>query len=562
MQETAPGVFEAVLQPPPEAHPQLAIVSAITPAGVAFAGLPLVGRGVAVARTEPNARITVEIRGRVFGPVLADDRGIARVPVEVPPGVSFALHHGKPLDLRVPPLRQAHLVVVPAALRADREDVVTVYAFAATADGEPWAGAPLALSASAGSLGPPREVAPGALAATWTLPPGPAGAVSVEAGLPSGPPARLELPRPAGPPAQVAVRLGATRLVAGDAPVEVVVEVADAAGNRAGGDVRIASSFGDLSGPVRDASGAVRASLAVPSRLEGRGEAVVEARVGEAGGRRAVALAPAPPARLSVAVDRSELMADGRSGADVTISVADRFGNGVDEPAPEIETRQGAVAETSRIAPGEFRTRYSSRRLREDGEDALVVRAGELVERRPLRLVAPPRQLGATVRAGALHAFGGFTAPYVQAAMEAWPAGLGGFGLSLGIGRAASGRTEQAELGGTLRPVEASSVLWPLEITAMVRRPLSGSLTASAGAGGRAVRVHSTLLLNGVRTADEWGWAPGAQAQAGLAYELPSWHARVRLDALLAWQADPGMLSFRGALRTFGLAVGVSHDVL
>src|SRR5574342_1096099 len=45
LRETAPGVFEAVLQPPPEAHPQLAIVSAIGPDGVAFAGLPLVGRG-------------------------------------------------------------------------------------------------------------------------------------------------------------------------------------------------------------------------------------------------------------------------------------------------------------------------------------------------------------------------------------------------------------------------------------------------------------------------------------------------------------------------------------
>ena len=563
VREVGPGVFEAVLMPPSETHPQVAIVAALAPGGVVFAGLPLVGRGVAVARTEPNASITVEIRGRVFGPAVADGRGVAHVPVEVPPGVTFARHRGKPLDLRVPPLRQVHVVVEASALRADREEVLTVHAFAATPEGAPWAGAPLALSVSAGRLGPPREVAPGALAAEWTLPPGPSGPVTVEARLPQGPPARRELARPAGPPAKVAVKLGAARVVAGDPPVAVVVEVADAAGNRAGGDVRIASSFGDVSGPARDANGDVRAELKVPERLEGRVEAVVEAKAGEAGDRRAVALSPAAPARIDVALSRTELTADGRSGSDLSITISDRFGNGVDDPAPEIVTARGKVVPASRVGPGLYRARYAPGWLRDGGEDAVVVRAGRLVAREPVHLRAPPRQVAATLRGGALHAFGGFTAPYLQAAIDAWPVALGGsLGFSLAIARVGSSRREQADAAGTLHAVETSSALWPVELSLVARRPLPGRFAGFAGAGVRAVRVHSTAALDGRRLSDEWGWALGLQTQAGVAYELPAWHARVRLDAILAWQEDPGMRSYRGRLGTVGFTMGVSHDAL
>jgi hypothetical protein len=561
--EVEPGVFEAVLEPPVEAHPQIAIVAALGPAGVAFAGLPLVGRGTAVARTQPHARITVEIRGRIFGPARADGTGVAEVPVEVPPGVTFALHRGKPLDLRVPPLRQTLLVVEPRPLRADRDDVVTVYAFAATPEGTAWIGAPLTLSASAGRLGPARVVAPGALAAEWTLPPGPAGSVRVEVRLPSGPPAIQELPRPAGPPARIAVRLGAERLRAGDRPIDVVVEMTDSAGNRAAGDVQVTASFGELSTPRRDASGAVHASLRVPERLEGRAEVVVRARVGEVAGQRGVALAPAAAERIAVALERSELTADGRAASAVSISIADRFGNGVDEPAPEIEAGRGKVVAASRVGPGAYRSRYAAGWLREGGEDAVVVRAGDLVAAAPVRLVAPPHRLGVTARAGVLHAQGGFTAPLLGAAVEAWPSGVGDrFGLSLGLSRLGSRRTERLDVGRSLHAVKTSSELWALEATALARRQLSGRLTGTAGAGARAVRVHSGVSVDGARVADEWGWAPGVHAQGGVAYELPSWHARIGLDLLAAWQDSAGMRSFRGSLATYGLALGVSHDAL
>jgi len=561
--QVGPGVFEATLEPPLEAHPQLALVTALVPGGVAFAWLPLVGRGVAIARTAPHADVTVKIRDRFFGPARADAEGIARVPVEVPPGERYARHRGKLLDLRVPPLHRAQVLADRTVLRADREETVTVYAFAATPEGAPWGGAPLALSVSAGRLGPTREIAPGALAAEWTLPAGAAGEVGVEARLPDVPPAREEVVRAPGPPAHVALRLGAPRVVAGDPPVGLEVEISDEGGNRVDGEVALRTSFGALSAPVRTAAGFLRASLRVPERLEGRASALVEAALGGTVDRNAVILTPAAAATLSVEVERPELRADGEAASDVSVSLADRFGNGVDEPLPSVETGRGRVGPLVREGPGRYRTRYQPGWSSRGGEDAVIARAGGLEARAPVRLLAPPPVLAATLRGGALHAFGGFTAPYLAAAVEAWPLRLGGrYGFAVGVARAASARDETIATGGTPRTVSASSSRWPVEATALVRLHLGPRLTFESGAGAGAVLVHSAVELGGVRAADEWGFAPSLHATAGAALALPIRRLRVRLDARLAWQDDPGMRSFRGGLRTLALALGLTHDAL
>jgi hypothetical protein len=561
--EVAPGVFEAVLEPPLESHPQLVLVAAIAPGGVGYAWLPLVGRGVAIAHTEPNAKVSVRIRDRTFGPSLANADGVAHVPVEVPPGERFAYDRGKPLDLRVPPLHQVHVAVDRSELRADRSETVTVYAFAATPYGAAWEGAPLALVATAGSLGPPRALGPGAIAAEWTLPPGAAGEAALEARLPGVPAARVEVNREAGPAARVVVRLGAARAAAGEAPVEVLVEISDAAGNRVEGEPSLRASFGALAEPVHAGRGLVRSSLRIPERLDSRREAVVEARLGDASDRRELALTPGPAASVEVKLEPPEVLADGRAASEVRVSVTDRFGNGVDEPAIALQSGHGLVGVLSRHGVGSYLASYAPGWIPGGGEDEVVVRAGTLVAQAPIRLLEPPRLLSGTVSAGVLHAFGGFTAPYVGAAIEAWPLRLEGrWGASLGLSRAASSRSEQAQAGAAPHAVEASSALWPLEATVLARRSFSPAVTGLAGLGVQAVRVHSTVGLDGERTADEWGWAHGLHVRAGAALELPAWRARLRVDAVLSRQGDTGMRSYRGALGTLGVTIGVSHDAL
>lgn len=396
LRETAPGIYEAELRPPAATYPQLALVAAIGEDGVAFSCLPLVGRGVAIARTDPHARISVRIRDREFGPVVADGNGEAHVPVEVPPGERFAWHRDRRLDLGVPPAARLHVALGAESAPAQPESEVQVYAFAATEHGAPWAGAPLELAADAGTLGAPREVAPGAFVASWRLPPGAAGLATVEARAGDAGAARAALRRVAELPAAIAPRHEAPRTVA------------------------------------------------------------------------------SPPA-----------------------------------------------------APQE-----------------------------------PRRWLTATLRAGALHAIGGYTAPYARGAVEAWPRALGGrYGVALGLARAAARRDERPLVGDARGAFEGASTLWPLEVTALARRALAPRLTAVAGAGIGIVGIRSDVALDGVRSR-EWGTAPGVHATAGVARELPALRGRVSLDALLGWQDDPGMRTLRGSMGTLAIAVGVSHDAL
>ena len=86
--------------PPPVHHPLVAVLafwleggtesSAVQPPTPAVVRIPLLGKTQLDVATEAGASVVVEVGGTRFGPVQADDRGRARVPVEVPPGVRSA----------------------------------------------------------------------------------------------------------------------------------------------------------------------------------------------------------------------------------------------------------------------------------------------------------------------------------------------------------------------------------------------------------------------------------------------------------------------------------------
>jgi len=91
--------------PPPVRHPLVAVLafwvedgtppSDVTSAGtgrskVGIVRIPLLGKTRLDVSTAAGASVVVEVSSRRFGPVKADDKGRARVPVEVPPGVRAA----------------------------------------------------------------------------------------------------------------------------------------------------------------------------------------------------------------------------------------------------------------------------------------------------------------------------------------------------------------------------------------------------------------------------------------------------------------------------------------
>jgi hypothetical protein len=111
---TAPGTFRTVYRAPAEIRPQAAIlaVEVLLPGGrrtYAVTCLRLDAPTQFPLRTSPNARVTIDIAGRTFGPVVADSTGQVFVPIVVPPGVAsgkaravnpFGVAKETPVDLQ------------------------------------------------------------------------------------------------------------------------------------------------------------------------------------------------------------------------------------------------------------------------------------------------------------------------------------------------------------------------------------------------------------------------------------------------------------------------------
>jgi hypothetical protein len=81
--------------PPPVRHPLVAVLAfwvegGAEPPAVTVLRVPLLGKTQLEVSTAAGADVVVEVDGTRFGPVKANARGKARVPVEVPPGVRVA----------------------------------------------------------------------------------------------------------------------------------------------------------------------------------------------------------------------------------------------------------------------------------------------------------------------------------------------------------------------------------------------------------------------------------------------------------------------------------------
>jgi hypothetical protein len=129
-----PGVRTWRWTPPDIRYPLLAVVAFWVdtpgrPPEVTTVHLPLLGRTTLQVVTARGAEVVVGIGGARFGPVRANRRGKAQVPVEVPPGVKearvLATSAGRQTDraarLDVPPERPLLALLSPEPLAPDAE---------------------------------------------------------------------------------------------------------------------------------------------------------------------------------------------------------------------------------------------------------------------------------------------------------------------------------------------------------------------------------------------------------------------------------------------------------
>lgn len=200
----AGGRYEATFHPPAERHAQVALLAAVADVdGTPHLGLGRVflhGQERVRVSTRRHARVTVEVAGERFGPVKANRRGIANVPVVVPPGVDVATFDGKPLPLERPPFPRLLVVPLASHLVADGQREVPVRVYALGDTGAPLVDAAVRLDVDQGALSPLEPAGKGVSLARYRAPstPGVARFVAALEGDASPPTtARLPLLSPA-----------------------------------------------------------------------------------------------------------------------------------------------------------------------------------------------------------------------------------------------------------------------------------------------------------------------------------------------------------------------------
>ena len=236
----APGVFRAPYVPPRQRLPREVILTARARGTrgplEGWSLLPLWGRGQAEVRTRAGAPVTLQVGERTFGPVQADEKGLARVPLTVPPGHREAFFGARSIDLGVPPWPCVHAVAGRRQVTAERSETVDVWLFLSQLKGTPAPPGPFTFTVSRGGVSPPLELEPGVLLVRWTVPPGPSGEVSLQGGVGQDPRWSFELQVEAvsDPARRFELKVDREEFVASEAArVGVEVSAWDAAGNPA-----------------------------------------------------------------------------------------------------------------------------------------------------------------------------------------------------------------------------------------------------------------------------------------------------------------------------------------
>lgn len=409
------GRWIARFVPPAEAVPQVALLSAVAGGEVAFAALRLFGMGDAEVRTRPNGRISVTIGTERFGPVKADARGVAEVPVVVPPGVGFAMNGARPIDLHVPRTRTLMLALAAAEAPADVAVRLELRLFAVDAAGAPRTGARIVLRPGAGVVEPLRELGQGVYAATWSLPRQREGRDELEAFLEEAPAlaSRASVQRRAGAAATIVLTPSRERLVAGEGELTVEAILLDAAGNPARDELQVSSSGAGETRVEPQGPGAARAHVPVPSALGGATELRLSFRSarGTASAALALPLSPAAPAQARLALGSASVHADGRGPVPLQVRIDDRFGNPVDQAELHTEAEGGRVSAPAAQGAGTFGALYTPPLLREPGSAVLRVRAGSAAADLRVPLLPSQTLFALAPKLGALTNLGRVTSP-------------------------------------------------------------------------------------------------------------------------------------------------------
>ena len=549
------GRWSADYLPPDDSVPQLAVISASAGSEVVFFALPLWGQGDAVVKTRPRARIEVRIGDERY-PAVADRKGIAVVPVNVPPGVTAARHGAQSIDLHVPPLRLLHLALDREKVRADREEKVHVLLFAVAPGGAPRADARLAMRVTRGEISPPRPRAAGVYEASWTLPPGPAGAAWLSAELAEAPdqPSEATVALQPGPAASLRLQADRKRIVAGEEDLTARAVALDAAGNPSGEPLQFETTLGEVRGEGPEVRVHVPGSFAGQSELR---LLVHPAGRSEPSAELALPLSPAEPRIAEIEVPLRALRADGVTHYPVRVRIADEFGNPIPDATPEVMGGDG-VALPAHPEGGAYVATFLAPVSRERTSATIAVRAGAAQARARLDLLPGIHPVALSPRLGLITNFSGLTSPVVafesSLRTNRWGPELSfsadvSYALQNAGGSSAQGVTARAHTDWIVTAVGAA-----------LRLPAAFSAHAWIGGGPQLTAILTRTELAGMPPQTGVALVPGIYLAAGAERRFGPFFPFAELRASLS--ADPALPNLRGALRALALTLGYRFELL
>ncbi len=174
------GVYEARYTPPDILHPDVAVVLVrdIRHDFVQAVSIPLWARENFPVEAQPNSQVRLIVGSRTFGPVQADFRGVARVPILVEPGVDRAtqLEQGSSgskrriIDLATPSIQRFHSVISPDSVQAGGRTRIHIFATPLQGQRASKALVNLKFESAIGTIRPARQVEPGHIVAVFEAP--------------------------------------------------------------------------------------------------------------------------------------------------------------------------------------------------------------------------------------------------------------------------------------------------------------------------------------------------------------------------------------------------------
>ncbi len=198
IKRTAPGRWTARYRLPEEYFPQVAILTAraVAPGGAGiltgWIALRLWGSGEAEVKTRANSMVKIEIKGKLFGPTKANDRGVALVPVRLPPGVDHGFNGKQRVDLNLPPSRNLYAFLSRNKTDGTRPARLKLFLFAVNNDATAFRGVPL-VSFSDGQSSPLQPKGPGAWQGEVVVPAGETDELALQVSISDSPAPPVEL---------------------------------------------------------------------------------------------------------------------------------------------------------------------------------------------------------------------------------------------------------------------------------------------------------------------------------------------------------------------------------